>query len=287
MLESLKESLNFLLMSLSLKKNDNSRDSNLILNTIHMKRIKQEKLAIELEMSVLKKTEETIYDKLNQKHFKLIEYSLEIEQKLRESYEILLDCKKNMIQLDTVKGTLNDILYLPEDASIDDIMRYRLERIDVNFDDLSDELKNVNVEVTSKTMSENLNEIEAQLKLFPSAESNAAERINFYSNKLMESNIAVKTIKDTVEQDEKEFLIVKNIRMKKFTDCLNELNETILETYIQLKYNNTSTAFFSIVNEDEPFKDGVRLTFWNNPSMEEGEDETFLQALAIMLSVIK
>ncbi|CAO1316642.1 unnamed protein product [Diamesa serratosioi] len=244
-------------------------------------------------MGALKKDEANIYKQLMEKHCKLNELSLQIEQRLRENYEILLDCKKNMIPIDRliISGSLNDILYLPEDSSThDDLMRIRLERIDVNFDYMSNQLKNVELnkeEETCKMLKENLNEIEAQLKLFnPPPETNTSERINFYNNKLIESIDAVKVIKDIVDEDELEFLSVKEVRMEKFLDCLNELNVLVLENYVQLKLNSTSTAFFSIVNEVEPFKDGVKLTFWNNPSMQIGEDESFLQALAVILSII-
>ncbi|CAO1316618.1 unnamed protein product [Diamesa serratosioi] len=109
-----------------------------------------------------------------------------------------------MIPIDRliISGSLNDILYLPEDSSThDDLMRIRLERIDVNFDYMSNQLKNVELnkeeEETCKMLKENLNEIEAQLKLFnPPPETNTSERINFYNNKLIESIDAVKVIKD-------------------------------------------------------------------------------------------
>ena len=288
MLKSLKGSLNFLSMSLLSKRPDNRQDSELKMNLDLTKRINREILAYELQINKLNNTQETIYDKLMEKQLVMNQISFKKEQRLRENYEVLLDCKKNMIPLQLVKGSLNDVLYLPEkDAFINDLMHFRLERIDVNFDYLSEELKNANGEETCEKLSGKFNEIETELKLFPAPEGNLTEKINFFSTKLVESTAAVNRIKTIVDRDEKEFSIIKKIRLEKFLDCLDDLNDSVLDIYVHLKNNTTSTAFFSMVNEEEPFNDGIKLTFWNNPQMDDFEDEIFIRALSFLLSVVR
>ena len=288
MLESLKGSLNFLSMSLLVKKSDERQDPELKLNLDITKRKKLEILTVEHQISELMKDEEVFYDKLIEKQFAMNNISLKIGQKLRENYEVLLDCKKNMIPLVFERGSLNDILYLPErDAFVFDLLRFRLEKIDVNFDYLSEELQNANGDEMCEKLCRKFNEIEAELKLFPAPEGNLAEKINFFSTKLMESNATLPALKIMVDQDEVEFSLIKKLRFDKFLDCLDDLNDSVQHTYIQLKNNTTSKAFFSIVNEDDPFRDGIKLSFWNNPQMGENKDEVFLQTLSFLIAAIR
>lgn len=288
MLESLKGSLNFLSMSLLLKKSDERQDPELKLNLDITKRKKQEILTIELQISELIKAEEATFDNLMEMQFAMNNFSMKIGQKLRENYEILLDCKKNMVPLEFVRGSLNDILYLPEkDAFVYDLLRFRLEKIDVNFDYLSEELKNANGEEMCEKMSRKFNEIEAELKLLPPPEGNLPEKINFFSKKLAESNKIVPIIKIIVDRDEIEFATIKKIRFDKFLECLDDLTGSVQDVYVKLKNNNTSRAFFSILSEEEPFNHGIKLSFWNNPQMGEWKDENFMQALTLIISVIR
>lgn len=283
MLESLKGSLYFLSMSLMLKSPDESRSPMQI-----TQRIQKDILNIELKIKESSNDEDNIYDELMDMQFTSNKLNLKIEERLRENYEILLDCKKKMIPLEFLRGSLNDIFSLPErDTFIYDLMRYRLEKIDVDFDYLSEEVKSANGEETCEKLRESFNEIESELVMFPPPEGNVNERINFFTNKLTTCTAVVAKIKSYVDQDEKEFAIVKKVRFEKFVDCLDELNDSVQEFYEQMKDRSTSTAFFSINNEEEPFRDGIKLTFWNAPDLIENEDETFAQALSIILSVIR
>lgn len=191
-----------------------------------------------------------------------------IESKKNERHNILMQCKMDDVAIPMIAGNMEDIAQ--QDASQTSsstetnstIQQYEREaRIQIDYNLLSDNLKDLEEKDEIKKMSDKLNNsiksLQDTLTKIQAPNMRALQKLEQAQGKLQSTNEEFESLRKQNKKAKQAFERIKQQRYDLFTKCFDHVSNDIDAIYKSLAQNNSAQAFLGAENPEEPYLDGI------------------------------
>ncbi|KAK9461324.1 RecF/RecN/SMC protein [Lipomyces oligophaga] len=265
---------------------------------------KQSTSRIKTEVSQQRAEVNSISKLLENESKQILALQEELDKETSLKINALRNCKLQGIEIPLLKGSLNDLPIVgtgiaDESIDADDAAASQMPPqttdygIVVDFDSLSDELKEDGRETVGEKLLKEVHDLTAELeKMTPNTK--AVERLDEIEGKLQDTEDEFDLARRQTKSAKDRFNSVKERRLQLFNKAYTHISEQIDKIYKELTKSRSfplgGTAYLTIEDQDEPYLDGIK--YHAMPPMKRFRDmeqlsggEKTMAALALLFSI--
>ncbi|XP_065161475.1 structural maintenance of chromosomes protein 1A [Atheta coriaria] len=227
---------------------------------------KQECDAMEEEVGKCRREVGTIAKDIQAVQKQVTSIENKIESKKGDRHNILMQCKMDDIAIPMLIGNMEDIVQQDHNQSTSDVttssvVYERESRIQIDYEMLSDNLKDLEEKDEVKKMSDKLqkaiNNLHDTLMKIQAPNMKAIQKLELAQGKLQSTNEEFESLRKQNKKTKAAFERVKQQRYERFTKCFDHVSNEIDTIYKKLAQNQSAQAFLGAENPEEPFLDGI------------------------------
>ncbi|XP_022904149.1 structural maintenance of chromosomes protein 1A-like isoform X2 [Onthophagus taurus] len=190
-----------------------------------------------------------------------------IETKKSDRHTILMQCKMDDIVIPMLVGNMEDIVQ-PDpssnpsaDTSTSAVQYEREARIQIDYSQLSDHLKDLDEKDDIKKQADKLykaiQSLQDTLTKIQAPNLRAMQKLEAAQGKLQSTNEEFESLRKQNRKAKTAFEKIKQQRYEKFTRCFDHVSNEIDNIYKSLAQNQSAQAFLNTENPEEPYLDGI------------------------------
>ncbi|XP_078596279.1 structural maintenance of chromosomes protein 1A-like [Branchiostoma floridae x Branchiostoma japonicum] len=199
-----------------------------------------------------------------------------LEQKRADRHSLLKSCKMDDIKLPMKKGSMEDITEAGEisgsqgesESGVDSgstqgakQIYEREAQIELNYRQLSSDLKDLDTTEEVRTMSDKLASevinMQSNLQRISAPNMKAMEKLDAAQERLQETANQFEEARRRAKKAKQNFEMVRKERFDRFNNMFEHVSTRIDEIYKQLSRNHSAQAFLGPENPEEPYLDGI------------------------------